>query len=173
MLTIRLATADDVALLAELGTSTYREHFSSFWTPAGLERFLTEDFDESKLRKELDGSSDVRYALCFLGDQPIGFAKMRRDSPIPPAHTLRGLKLIKLYFAKAATGQGYGSSLLAYVGTLARDLGAARVWLDVLKSNVSAARFYERHGFVRHAELPFTTDKAEIGRWVMIRDVTD
>lgn len=46
------------------------------------------------------------------------------------------------------------------------------IWLDVLKTNSNAQRFYESFGFGALGEIPFSTDMAEIGMIVMCRDLS-
>jgi diamine N-acetyltransferase len=46
-------------------------------------------------------------------------------------------------------GRGYGRAALRLIKTTAlRDLGAARLWLDVRTNNPKAKRLYEEEGFV-------------------------
>jgi ribosomal-protein-alanine N-acetyltransferase len=47
-----------------------------------------------------------------------------------------------------ARRRGIGSALMETVLAWAHDLGAKEIWLEVRKSNVRAARLYERCGFV-------------------------
>lgn len=172
MALIRAATVDDVERLADVGVRSYEDHFAALWTPAGLAAFLTQHFARPKLLRELGGGAGVRYALVLDGDATVGFAKMNEDRPIPPAFGARGLELEKIYFTRAATGHGFGGALMSHVFATAAEIGAATVWLDVLKSNLGGIRFYERHGFMRAGELPFTTDRGEpIGMWVMTRAI--
>jgi ribosomal protein S18 acetylase RimI-like enzyme len=46
------------------------------------------------------------------------------------------------------------------------------LWLDVLKSNAGAQRFYTSRGFRVLGEIPFNTDLSEIGMLVMARQLT-
>ena len=169
MRTIRAANANDVDLIAALGRQTYREHFAHLWTETGLQRFFGEHFDRPRLERELFSGGDVRYVLAFADEQPVGFAKMNHDRPLPAGEGARGLELQKIYFTKAAAGRGHGGALLAYVIALAEQLRAPLLWLDVLQSNQRAVRFYEHHGFVRHGEVSFSTDTQVMGMWVMRR----
>ena len=55
------------------------------------------------------------------------------------------------------------------------DLASRRcelLWLDVLKSNVGAQRFYANHGFQVLGEIPFSTDLMQSGMFVMVRLLT-
>lgn len=46
MIHIREATNADIDTLREIGCETYREHFSTLWSPAGLQGFLDPDFSQ-------------------------------------------------------------------------------------------------------------------------------
>jgi ribosomal protein S18 acetylase RimI-like enzyme len=46
--------------------------------------------------------------------------------------------------------------------------GEHLLWLDVLKSNTHAQRFYEALGFQPTGEIPFATDLTAIGMVVMV-----
>ncbi len=168
---VRAAGPADLALLAELGERTYREHFSALWSAAGIDAFVARHFAPAELAREL-GGDEVRYLLAFDGDAAVGFAKAIRDQPVPTRPEQRGLELQKIYFTRAAVGRGHGAATLDRVLTLARSLGEPCVWLDVLKSNQGATRFYERHGFARIGELPFASDLGvDIGMWVLLRSL--
>jgi ribosomal protein S18 acetylase RimI-like enzyme len=79
--------------------------------------------------------------------------------------------LQKIYFRKSATGKGYGAAMLEHVFDMVRHRSNRRIWLDVLKINVGAQRFYEKSGFARLGEMPFKTDRAEVGMVVMAREL--
>lgn len=167
---IRRATRDEVALVGEIGVATYRDHYTSLWHEAGLRRWLDEQFSAERVARELEGD-DVRYLLAFddAATPPVGFAKLRRDSPMPVADHARGLELCKIYFRKGSVGGGRGSALIERVLATGRELAQPLVWLDVLKRNEAGVRFYQRHGFVIRGEKIFETDVAPVEQWVMSR----
>jgi len=151
-----------------LGSAAYRDHYTSLWSPEGLARYLEAEFAPARVAAELAGDA-VRYLLALDDDgRAIGFAKMRPRAPLPVADE-HGLELQKIYFRADAVGCGHGARLLDAVVAAARADGEPLVWLDVLRSNEAAARFYARHGFVRRGQVPFATDLGEIGMWVMSR----
>jgi ribosomal protein S18 acetylase RimI-like enzyme len=157
----------DLDTVLELGASTYREHFAAIWSPGGLARYLAGEFDRAAVATEL-GSMTTTY-LLGLAPAPAGFAKLRLDRAVPGDGTGKGVELQKIYVRRAAVGSGLGARLLAAAIDVARAAGAALIWLDVLKTNPHARRFYERHGFRVAGELPFASDLAEHGMWVMTR----
>jgi ribosomal protein S18 acetylase RimI-like enzyme len=134
-----------------------------------MNEFLQRDFSEEALQASLVSPAHTWLVLRDAGE-PMGFAKINWDRPDPVRHTV-GAELQKIYFSSAATGKGYGARLLDAVFGEVRQRGQSWVWLDVLKSNRGAQAFYEKHGFQMIGEIPFSTDKAEIGLFVMARDL--
>jgi ribosomal protein S18 acetylase RimI-like enzyme len=166
---IRYARPGDEDEIVELGTSTYAAHFGELWSPEGLAEFLAAQFSVGQIRGELDEGDAIRYVVAERDGELVGFAKILRDRPVTALEGERGLLLQKLYLRPKVIGKGIGSVLLEAVFGIAGALGEARIWLDVLRSNTGAIRLYERHGFVRRIELPWATDRRDIGMWVMTR----
>jgi ribosomal protein S18 acetylase RimI-like enzyme len=171
MLMIRAATSADRDRLSRLGEATYRSHFTAIWSPARLEAYIAAEYGPAALERSLGGADGSLWLIAALADEPIGFAKLNWERPLPIAGGGSGAELQKIYFDAARTGQGYGGSLLAAVIEQASCRGEPTVWLDVLKSNSGARAFYERHGFEVAGEIPFATDLREIGMWVMAREL--
>ncbi|WP_263769451.1 GNAT family N-acetyltransferase [Propionivibrio soli] len=166
---IRTASLDDLDLIADLGCRTYRDHFTSIWSERAMSEFLQRDFSEKALQASLVSPTHAWLVLRDAGE-PKGFAKINWDRPDPVRQTV-GAELQKIYFSSAATGRGYGARLLDAVFGEVGQRAQSWVWLDVLKSNRGAQAFYQKHGFQMIGEIPFSTDKAEIGLFVMARDL--
>ena len=167
MIHIREATNADIDTLREVGCETYREHFSTLWSPAGMQGFLDQDFSASALRRSLE--LPERQVWLIASDErgkAVGFAKINWSTPAPLTGEV-GAELQKIYFLKSAAGMGYGKRLLQFIREKAAQRGERLLWLDVLKTNANAQRFYETVGFQRIGEIPFSTDLAEIGMVVM------
>ena len=170
-LTIRNADANDIDVLREIGRATYRDHFSHVWSEAGIQRFMDADFSLEAICATLDASSKHLWMIATDSDGKVaGYAKLNwgtRD----PICGLEGAELQKIYFRKSATGKGYGAAMLDHVFDVVRQRPNQRIWLDVLKINVGAQRFYEQAGFARLGEMSFKTDLAEVGMVVMAREL--
>jgi ribosomal protein S18 acetylase RimI-like enzyme len=170
MTIVRRAGPADLDLVIDIGVRSYRDHYASLWSANGLERYLGEQFDRDRVARELAGES-VRYLVAFVAAQPVGFAKVIVDRAPLAKNGTAGLELQKIYFLGEQVSRGQGALLLRHVLALADELKQPLVWLDVLKSNERAIAFYERHGFVRVGESPFSTDVRDIGFWIMQRSL--
>jgi len=166
-LSIREATKADLDALRHVGCETYRQHFAQIWSPAGLQAFLDQDFAPSVLQSSLESSDRHLWLIASDEDsQVIGFSKVNWSTPAPITGEM-GAELQKIYFLKSAAGLGYGKQMLQFISDRAGQRGEHLLWLDVLKSNTNAQRFYEAVGFRTLGEIPFSTDLTEIGMVAM------
>ena len=166
-LSIREATKADLDALRDVGCETYRQHFAQIWSPAGLQAFLDRDFAPSVLQSSLESSD--RHLWLIASDEDsrvVGFSKVNWSTPAPITGEM-GAELQKIYFLKSAAGLGYGKQMLQFISDRAVQHGEHLMWLDVLKSNTNAQRFYEAVGFRTLGEIPFSTDLTEIGMVAM------
>jgi len=67
---------------------------------------------------------------------------------------LAGPYIQTLAIARIAQGHGAGSLILGFIDRQARAARNRNVWVAASDFNAAAIRFYERHGFVRAAEIP-------------------
>ncbi|MBC7891282.1 MAG: GNAT family N-acetyltransferase [Sphingobacteriaceae bacterium] len=167
---IRFVRPNEAEVLAELGRQTYIDHFADLWADVYASPYLTTHFDPATLRTQLAADGPTYYLWLLAEDVPQGFAKLNRRSTLPTDPTTVGLELEKIYFLKTATGRGYGSALMSEIIAQARRWAEPFVWLDVLKTKEAGRRMYERVGFAVVGELPFSTDKLNVGMWMMRKE---
>lgn len=96
------------------------------------------------LRARFDHGESVVF-LAHDGAQPVGFAQLY------PSFSSVSLKRVfilnDLFVAEAGRRKGVATYLLAAVETYAWSLGAARVTLNVARSNVTAQALYAARGW--------------------------
>jgi ribosomal protein S18 acetylase RimI-like enzyme len=166
---IRQALIDDLRDVQAIARNTYIEHFAHAWSGTGLQSFLQREFSDEALRASLSSPAHAWFLLEASDDSVMGYAKVNW-SRIEPVTGRSGAELQKIYFSANATGRGFGTALLAHVVAAAIAEGEPMLWLNVLRSNADAHRFYAAHGFETVGQIPFRADLGEeIGMWAMIR----
>ena len=170
-ITIQPANTSDLATIQKLGFETYVDHFSSLWSPEGLRDFLAQDFSDNALELTLSQPNQHQWLIAYnASDLPIGFSKTNWSKPNPISSTL-GAELQKIYLLKSSSGVGAGTKLLKTTIKSAALRDEPSIWLDVLKNNTEAQKFYSRFGFNPVGEVPFNTDSESIGMIVMACDL--
>ncbi|ESK40527.1 hypothetical protein P256_00981 [Acinetobacter nectaris CIP 110549] len=76
-------------------------------------------------------------------------------------------RIRKNLFLREAVGQGYAKKFIQFVLDFVEERDQKSMYLSVLKSNVRAQCFYEHHGFVYKADVPYSTDLYDIGMNIM------
>ena len=157
--TIRRATAEDAAALAELGTATFIESFGQLYVPRDLQAFLEESHSVEAYAKVL---ANPHYAL-WIAERPaedgtpraIGYAQagpcgLPHDDAKPGDGELK-----RLYLLKSEQNGGVGRALFDQaLAWLERD-GPRPLWISVWSENLGAQRFYGRYGFEFAGEYAF------------------
>lgn len=156
--------------LKDVGTKTYREHFSDIWSVPGIENYLSSQFNTEKILQEIK-SGKTKYFLVVDMANTIGFLKLNMKKNLPNSTNKKGLEIEKIYLLKGSAGTGLGTQLIDFIHDFAVQTGEKFIWLDVLKNNYKARKFYERNGFIVICELEFGTDKEKMDMWVMKKDL--
>jgi diamine N-acetyltransferase len=164
--------ATQIELLQQIGEKTYREHFSEIWTEVGINNYLQAQFDMEKLVNSFT-EDGTKYFLSYWNLEPVGLIKLNFNKSLPNSSNDTGLELEKIYLLKEFSGRGIGEKMLNFVINQAIQNLERFVWLDVLKNNDRAKRFYERNGFIVVDEIEFYTDKLMIDMWVMKKQLSN
>lgn len=152
--TIRRATGDDAAVLAELGTATFVETFGHLYSPEDLQAFLDESHTVEAYAKVL-ANPDYALWIAERDGAAIGYAQAGRCG-LPHADVQPDDGELKRLYVRAGTqGGGTGRALMdAAMAWLLRD-GPRPLWISVWSENLGAQRFYARYGFAFAGEYEF------------------
>lgn len=137
------------------------------------EQVPADDGELGKLRQELrddlsarypdegaDGddhlSEGIRFLLMRQDGVAIGCCALQRNAE----SGLDGLELKRMYVVPAARGTGVAGHLLAAAERLARELGAAQIYLETGIRQQEAIRLYERNGYSEIPLYPPYTESA-------------
>lgn len=147
----------DYQKLSELSKRIYAQTYTFLWFDAG-EWYMEKMYNSDKILAELnDENSEFFYFV--LNEKPIGYLKLNFKSQIG----IDGLEIERIYFDINYVGKGFGSNLLNFGIEKAKHLGRENVFLKVMNCQISAIKFYEKHGFkeIGSIDLDFETMKDE------------
>lgn len=166
---VRLATADDATLLAQMGARTFRDTFGVDNTAKDMAMYVAGSFSTQIQAAELaDGSID--FLLALAGDEPVGYAKVRTGDAPPCVGGSAPFEISRLYADTPWIGRGVGGALMQACLDRAASLGCDVVWLDVWERNPRAISFYERWGFAVVGEQDFVLGEDVQHDLLMARD---
>ena len=169
---VRLAGTADVAVLVDVGQTSFRQAYEDWSEPDDLEAHLNEYFSEKAVLEAMQ-TPDCRYLLASNNDKPAGFVKIR-DGEIPdtvPAN--RALELQQVYVNPDQQRSGIGGRLLAAALQYAAEQSADGVWLSVWEDAPWAINAYLKHGFRQVGTVDFplgATVYNDLLMWCPVRD---
>ena len=144
---IRIATVDDATHISALGKITFSETFGHLFTDKqDLHHYVETTFSVPKIRSGLHKSSNV-FWIAFVNEKPVGYAKLKLDSPTEFVDTTSVCQLQKIYVLKEFLSLKIGLELQEQLLLKAKELSYEYIWLSVLNSNDRAIRFYKKNGF--------------------------
>jgi diamine N-acetyltransferase len=134
-----VASAQDVALVAQLAREIWTEHYVDIVGRAQVDYMLATFQSEAAIARQM--AKGQEYYLITHDGRPEGYLAL---VPQPAAGKLF---LSKIYVRKAARGLGLGKSALAFAEQRCRDAELRTIWLTVNKHNTASIHWYERMGF--------------------------
>lgn len=143
-MTIREATVADIPAVAELAIKTYRDAFCRIYAPEDLERRLRDTRSEKYFAQTMKTN---KVLVAEEGGLLVGYAEFGVADIAYPGITKDDMELHRLYVHEDYQRKGIGRALLDAAFAHPEMQGANRVFLDVLKENERAIRFYQNYGF--------------------------
>ena len=143
---IRVATAEDAALLADLGARTFRDTFGHANTESDMTSYLADAFGADRQAAEIAEPSGV-FLIAEVDGATAGYARLRRREAPAGVVGERPVEIVRFYADAPWIGKGIGARLMTASLGLAAEWGCDVVWLDVWEHNPTALAFYERWGF--------------------------
>lgn len=152
---LRLAHADDIAALADLGRRAFVAKFGPLYSPENLAAFLDDTHSPGKVAREL---ADPGMTVAVIEDEGalLAFCKVTHTSTLPRHNDAqRPFELKQLYTDPDRLGRGLGARLMDWALDQARAAGADWLELSVYADNPEAQRFYARYGLAKIADITF------------------
>jgi ribosomal protein S18 acetylase RimI-like enzyme len=146
--TIRRATIEDAALLADLGGRLFEQTFGAANTADDMREFLAATFTVDRQEAEIADPNRVLFVALDDGGAAVGYAMTRRGSRAAGVVGERPVEVQRIYVDRSLHGRGIGDALMNSCVDQARDWNGDVLWLGVWQENPRAIAFYTRSGFV-------------------------
>ncbi|MBL0342399.1 MAG: GNAT family N-acetyltransferase [Bacteroidetes bacterium] len=140
-LRIRLAQISDYTMLANLGRKAFYEAFGEFNDAADMQAYLDLAFNPEAIKLQLQ-DPDITYLVADLGNEPVGYAKLKRNSAPPELKDVNCIQLERIYTLKAFFGKHVGKALMIECIEIAKREKRKSIWLSVWQENKRAIDFY-------------------------------
>ena len=138
---VELTTPESLAVVRAVAAEIWPETFRSILPPEQIPYMMKMMYAPEVMEREL--AAGFRFDALYLDGAPAGYVSYSK-------YDLPGVaKLHKVYLLSKFHGRGYGTLMLEHACRRCRELGFARVRLNVNKHNARAIAAYERNGFVR------------------------
>lgn len=166
---IRRATANDAALLAELGAATFTETFGHLYPPEDLQGFLLASHSQDAWTRTLCDTQRAVWIATLEDATPIGFIAVGACKlPVENREATSG-EIQQLYVLARYHNLRLGSKLMDLGLEWLEAQGRAPVYIGVWSENLGAQRFYGRYGFNKVGEYGFPVGKTVDREFILRR----
>ncbi|MFB2555440.1 GNAT family N-acetyltransferase [Herbiconiux liangxiaofengii] len=150
---VRRARPEDVGIVSAVAAETFELACPPTTSSEAIAAFIRDNLSEARFASYLAGEQHT-ILLADVDGEIAGYTMLISGEPSDPdvaaAVTHRPtIELSKCYARAKFHTQGVGRTLIEASVGIARDGGAASIWLGVNQENARAIRFYEKSGFVR------------------------
>jgi ribosomal protein S18 acetylase RimI-like enzyme len=132
--------------------------------------YMNVAFSKQQIKSELL-NSDSEFHFVYRNEKLVGYFKICENTQQGEPFGNDALELSRIYVLKEFQGQGLGEIMLQQIINFAQDKQKTWLWLGVWQLNVSAVRFYERHGFTKFDTHSFFIGNDRQTDWLMRLDV--
>ncbi len=144
-LIIRFATYDDLPQIAHIARVTWEATYNNTIAPENRYEFLERSYKPENLSDSINTAGHWFY-VAELSQELVGFGHfLQRYHP-----TRRRAELVRLYVLPEDQHAGIGTVILKTGFDALAQAQMVECFVSVQASNISARRFYERHGFIFH-----------------------
>jgi hypothetical protein len=158
---IRIAQKEDAPFIALLGRTTFTETFGHLFRDKNdLMEYYEQTFSVAKIRSSMQKPNNV-FFIAFVDELPVGYGKLKLDSPSEFLDNGLVCQLQKIYVLKDFLSLKIGLQLQTKMIETAVKAQYDEIWLSVLHTNERAKRFYLKNGFRQIGEHDFSIGKEE------------
>ena len=155
MVSIRRATAEDAAAMAELGAATFVETFGHLYPPEDLQTFLAKNHTPAGWLRTLTDPERATWVAEHPSGRKIGFISVGSCKlPVQDLEATAG-EVQQLYVFAEFHNLRLGARLMDAGLEWFASQGRSPLYIGVWSENYGAQRFYARYGFSKVGNYGF------------------
>lgn len=167
--TLRQATPEDAAAMAELGGATFTETFGHLYPPEDLQNFLSTSHSRENWARNLSDPNRGAFVVEHPNGRKIAFivvgaCKLPVENLEPTAGEIQ-----QLYVLSEFHNLRLGGRLMEQGLQWLASQGRAPLYIGVWSENYGAHRFYGRYGFSKVGEYGFPVGKTVDREFILKR----
>lgn len=167
--TIRKAVPADAKFISLLAKINFSESFGNlFVSEEELRQYIDKNFSIEKMKNSLLKSENI-FWIAYVQTLPVGYAKLKKDIPVPDTDYIEAAELQKLYILKDYILEGNGLKLKIDFFEEIQKLSIKRIWLKELHTDQHALNFYKAQDFHKHHTQSFTIGKEDFVFNIMMK----
>lgn len=160
----------DLPLLVRVSKKTFCDAFEKDNDPEDFNSYITKAFSLEQISSELENPNTGFY-FVYAKETLVAYFKLNKGDAQSDVKLVESQELERIYVIKEFQSLGLGETILNKIKDLALKSNKCFVWLGVWEENVSAIRFYERHGFYKFGTHPYFIGKDKQTDWLMRFDL--
>lgn len=169
-LKIRLAAAQDLALISALGITTCYEAYFELDPSRDLADYCVNFYSLEQLKIELEDENST-YLIAELDERAIGFAKLREGKRIECLEGKNVIEVQRIYVLEKIKGKNVGKALMEKCAEIGKGKGYETIWLGVWDKNFAAQKFYEKIGMKNVGLTDFSDGKNQFINFVYAKEL--
>jgi len=151
---IHKVNTNEAAVLLELSRQTFFDAFADVNNPDDMAAYATQAFTLQKIVSELENPHSHFY-FALLNNKIIGYLKLNTNNAQTEFQHDNSLEVERIYILSGHQGGSFGTQLINFAISIAKQSNCIYIWLGVWDKNHAAIRFYQRHGFNAFSSHPF------------------
>jgi len=148
VISVKEATVKETEVISKLSTETFFETYSWYNTPENMLEYTQIHFSVEQTKKDFK-EINTYFFLAYLGDEVIGYAKLRVFEHPEELKSKRHIEIERIYVQKKHHDKKVGFVLIKKCIDFVKEKNFEVIWLGVWEQNLKALNFYTRVGFER------------------------
>ncbi len=140
------ANLQNLKELTDIARRSFLEAYPQNTDHENMDLYLKGAFTEKEIKSQLQNKDSIFFVMQ-VGDEIIGYAKLRWDRTPEYLMNTNAIELERLYFLNDFKGEGLGAQFLRFCIDFSLKKNFECMWLLVWEENVSGIQFYKKKGF--------------------------